>query len=379
MKTILPLLFFVTFIFSTSSAQITLSGDDYFPVVGDTLVTATATAATGVMITAPGGDQSWDFSALESAFMSTRIIQPVSDAPNPDAFPGANAYIAQQVAGNGFYRSNSESFSIIGFEGEDPLGQGIEVETPFTPPYVERWGSLEFFDINSLNSALTITVATDDIPGNIFDDLPVSPDSIRVRVVIDRTDLVDGWGAMTIPGGTYDVLREKRTEIRDIRLDAKVSILPWVDVTDIAIDALPIDALGIDTTVTYQFWSNEAKEPIVTINTNVNEDAITSVEYKYNDVVNPVFNLPKSPEVSVFPNPAINQAKIQFFDMEEGNYQLDIFNLTGRSVMTEKYHITGNTTKILQLSHLSKGMYIYLLSDETGKRIATRRLIVAKP
>jgi len=380
MKTILQFIFFSIISLSALSAQITLSGDNYFPVVGDTLVTITSITSVGVSITAPGGNQNWDYSNLGNGITNTRIIQPISDAPDPNAFSGANAYIAQQGGGNGFYRSNSESFAILGFEGEDPLGQGLEVLTPFTPPYVERWGSLAFFDLNNMNSSLTITVAADDIPGNIFDGLPISPDSIRVRVEIERTDLVDAWGTMTIPSGAFDVLREKRTEIRDIRLDAKVSVLPWVDVTDTAIDLLPIDALGVDTTVSYTYWSNDAKEPIVIISTDASENNINSVEYKYGDIVNDVSNSPTSnPEVRIFPNPVINQAKIQFSDMVAGDYQLDVYNLTGQSVLTKTYHLDRNKTETLNVSNLQKGMYLYLLRDEKGKRIATNRLIVAKP
>lgn len=380
MKSLLPLIFSLTIILSGVNAQISLDSAAYFPVVGDTLFSATDNAPTGITITAAGGDQTWDFSSLQSGITSMRIIQPLSDAPNPDAFPGANAYIAQQLGGNGFYRSSAESFAIIGFEGEDPLGQGIEVETPFTPPYIERWGSLDFFDLNNLNSALTIAVAADDIPGNIFDGLPISPDSIRVRVVIDRTDLVDAWGSMTIPGGTYDVLREKRTEIREIRLDAKISILPWTDITDIAIDALPIDELGIDTTVTYNFWSNDAKEPIAVITTDANESAITAVTYKYNDVISSIVNInPSTPELYVYPNPVVIQTRFEFSNMPEGEYQLDIYNLTGQSVWSKKYHINDYRLETVNLSRLQKGMYLYQLRDENGKQIATNRLIIATP
>ena len=371
------LLIFSFFLVVFLNAQISLESSDYFPEAGDTLSTLFSVNTNGVTISASGGDQNWDFSNLTGGTARSRVIQSIDAAPNPEIFPSANLYIAQQAGGNGFYRSNSASFSILGFEGEDPLGQGLEVETPFSPPYVERWGSLDFFDLNNLNSALTITTAADDIPGNIFDGLPVTPDSIRIRVAINRVDLVDAWGSMIIPGGTFDVLREKRTEIRDVRLDIKVGIFPWADITDTAIELLPIEQLGQDTAVTYSYWSDEAKEPIVIISANADETAINSIEYKFIDIINAVDDASVArPELVVYPNPAVTKAKFKFTNMPTGQYNLDIYNLTGKVVISKQYQIYNTRLETVDLSSLTQGMYIYHLSDEAGNRIVTNRLFI---
>lgn len=380
MKQALLIIFSFFSIFPFLNAQISLESADYFPEAGDTLSTLFTVANDGFAVSASGGDQNWDFSSLTDGVSRSRVIQSVDAAPDPTIFPSANLYIEQQGGGNGFYRSNNESFSILGFEGEDPIGQGLEVETPFSPPYVERWGTLNFFDLNSFNSALTITTAADDIPGNIFEGLPVTPDSIRIRVDISRVDLVDAWGSMTIPGETFDVLREKRTEIRDIRLEVKVGPFPWADVTDTAIELLPIDQLGVDTAVTYSFWSDEAKEPIVIISTSADETTINSIEYKFIDIVNAVDDVRNvQPELMVYPNPALTKAKFKFTNMPSGVYNLTIYNLTGKAVITKQYHINNYRLETIDLSKLSQGMYIYHLSDEKGNRIATNRLFITTP
>lgn len=359
------------------SAQITLESTDYFPEAGDTLSTRFSTSAEGFSISAPGGDQTWDFSSLVDGTPRTRIIESIDAAPNPEAFSTANIYIETIGGGGGYYRSTSDAFSIIGFDGEDPIGQGLEVETPFSPPYVERWGSLNFFDLNNLNSALTVTTATDDIPGNIFDGLPITPDSIRIKVQMDRVDLVDGWGSISIPGGTYDVLREKRIEIRDVRLEVKVSLFPWADITDAAIESLPIDQLGVDTMVSYSFWSKETKEPIAIISTNPDETIITSIEYKFIDVISATDEVENAPpNLSVYPNPAATKTQFKFSNLPAGIYKLDIYNLTGRVVISKQYYINNDRSETIDLSPLHKGMYIYRLSNQDGKNLATNRLII---
>ena len=73
---------------------------------------------------------------------------------------------------------------------------------------------------------------------------------------------MDAWGTMSIPGGTYDVLREKRTLDQDVRLDAKVGFLGWQDITDIVLGLTDIgaDVLGNNQVVRYYFWNDVAKE-----------------------------------------------------------------------------------------------------------------------
>lgn len=358
-------------------AQITLSADDYYPVVGDTLEMQFVLAPQDISVTASGSDQNWDFSDLTGGTLRTRIIQAASDAPNAEDFPNADVFDVQ-LAGSNYYRATDESFALVGFNGEDPLGQGLQVSTPFSPAYVERWGSLEFFDLNTFSSALTLSLAADDIPGGIFDALPISPDSIRVRVAIDRTDLVDAWGTITIPGGEYEVLREKRTEIRDVRLDAKIGFLPWTDITDTALGLLPIDQLGQDTTNTYIFWSNEAKEAIVEIEMNADESSVNSIAYKFNDIINSTNDLwaNNQARLTIYPNPATDFAHLKFSDLRAGDYQVDIYNLTGKKVWSKDYYINGHGQHKINVSNLPKGFYLCQLKNENGKAMLTQRLVI---
>lgn len=378
MKQILPLIF--TLLASSLMAQITLQSSDYFPTVGDTLRTATDNAPVGIEITAAGGNQKWNFSSLQAGFTLERVVQDAAEGDAAASYPAANILFEQVEGGEGYYISNETSFSIVGFAGMDPLGQGFMVNAPFTPAYVERWAPLSFLTLNTNDAALTVAVAADDIPGNIFDGLPISPDSVRVRVVTERTDLVDAWGTLVIPGGTYDVLREKRTEYREVRLDAKVGFLPWTDITDIALEFLPIDELGADTLVTYNFWSDDAKEAVAVINADPSGTEVQSVTFKSDDVISSVQNVTTTkPKVYIYPNPAIVHARFEFANLPADQYKLELFDLTGRSIYSKQLSIDQYHLETLNVTRFRKGVYLAILTNRGGERIAVRRLIVTTP
>lgn len=378
MRRLLPAFIYLSTL--TLSAQITIDSAAYFPIPGDTLLTIIDNAPMGISITPPGGDQSWNFATLQGGFVNQRIAEDTSSLDSNFVFPQANVRLNQTIGGFGYYRSSAGSFALHGSAGEDPLGQGFNVRVPFEPPYVERWAPLNFFDQNLLESDLLVTVAVDDIPGNLFDNLPISPDSIRVRANTNRVDLVDAWGTVTIPGGIYDVLREKRTEIRDVRLEAKVGLLPWVDVTNLALENLPIEEIGRDTIVTYTFWSNEAKEPIALITAEADGETIVSVEYKSNNPVTPVIDITnKSPQVFVYPNPAIVNTRFEFANVPKGNYQLAIYNLAGQQVWAKRLFINDYLLEKVNVTSLRKGIYLYALTDEQGRRLAVNRLMITSP
>ncbi|MCB0638156.1 MAG: hypothetical protein KDC54_16115, partial [Lewinella sp.] len=301
----LPLIFLISLLCSALSGQISLDAS-YFPVPGDTLRTATALNPGMIDIGVAGSGQTWDFSMLQADATLERAVTAASAGQGSSAFPNATLLVEQTNGAEGYYQSTENSFSIIGYFGVDPLGQGFEVSAPFSPAYVERWAPLDFLDLNGNDAALQFDAAVEDIPGNLFDGLEIVPDSIRLAVSTDRTDLVDAWGTMTLPGGaSYEVLRERRLEYREVLLYAKVGGLPWFDITTIALAALPIDELGRDTVMSYYFWSSEAKEPVAVVTSDATGENIQSVTYKYDaEVVSATTSNrpPAEPSVRAYPN-----------------------------------------------------------------------------
>lgn len=372
------LLFSLLLAYTCVNAQITLT-DSYFPAVGDTLKTAIDGMPSGITITAPGGNQTWDFSSVQG-LSRQQIILPASEGMQTDQFPDAEVLLpignGPQV-GETYVNVTNNLYELIGYSGTDPVGFGLEVVVPFIPGIVERRAPVEFFDINTTESNILIAAASDELPGELLDMLPVTPDSIRLRVNSTRLDVVDGWGTLVIPGGEYEVLREKRTTQQETRLEAKVPLLNWLDVTDL----LPFDFLGKDTTTVYHFWGNEKEAIAEVIVTNDEAETPLFVEYKDNGFVTsvPYVNTGKS-DVLAYPNPAITDVRFDLLNLSSGKYTLKIFNILGVE-LTSKEHFVNNATKTVKvdLDSFRKGTYLYSLIDPNGKTISTKRLVIIRP
>ena len=367
------------FFLNILTGQITITNST-FPQVGDTLNTAFDPMPVGVDITATGPDQSWDFGDLQGLSQQS-ILLPASDGDAAASFPSANIVIKLGQRGELYYNSNSSTYELTGFFGSvsDQL-MDLVLAAPYSPTVIERRAPLNYEDENTHESNLLVAFSSELIPSALLDSLPITPDSLRIRFNSTRTDVVDAWGELTVPGGMYDVLREKRTAISETRLDVKIGFGPiafWQDVTDL----LPfLDFLGGDTTETYIFLNDEIKEAIAEVTVNPIDGSVLSVEYKANNVLTNVsyVNTGRS-DILAYPNPAIDEVRFSFLNLPPGTYQVKLFNILGIEVWGDSLNINGNHVEKVNLSKLRKGTYLYSLVNEKGKTITTKRLVVIRP
>jgi hypothetical protein len=265
---------------ATSLAQITITNAT-FPAAGDTLKMAIDNSPDAgiVIITPPGGNQIWDLSGLQVD--ATQNIVYHSASQGSIQVPGAELFAVTSPNLEEYYNVNSNSFELLADYGNhyDVIGNSL---FNYFPQITERRAPLNFFDINAISSIILESFPTSVFPPALIAALPVTVDSLRYRIRINRVDVVDGWGSLSIPGGTYNVLREKRSLYRESHLDAKVPPLGWLDITDVAIQA-GFHNLGIDTTISYYFHNNVEKEPIAIVTLNNEQNAATQVIFKNNN------------------------------------------------------------------------------------------------
>lgn len=359
------------------AAQITVTNAS-FPAIGDTLRIATDNSPAGIAISPPGGSQTWDFTSLESGFLRTIPIRAASEGQNPTAFPTATIVTPANQNGENYYRVTPTAYELVGFAGGDPLNFGINVVTPFNPVLVERRAPVNFFDINQTNANLLAAFDADDLPPALLALFPIQPDSIRLRVAISRVDVVDGWGTLSIPGGTYEVLRERRTQYTDTRIDVKISILPWTDVT--ALIPLPGAGLGRDTALTYNFFSNAAKEPIAIITADHETGEVLFAQFKYNGPLSNADDIAaQQATVRFYPNPASDFLQVEWANMPRDRYQITLFNALGQTVLRRSFDADGNTTLPLDISALRAGIHAFRVTGSAGNIVSAGPLIVVNP
>lgn len=380
MRTNLYLLFLIVLTYSPIFGQITVQNIT-IPKVGDTLRTATDNLPSNINITSPGPNQTWDFSNLVAPFVTETVLLNPSQGMSSAEFPTATYLVKQSDNAEFYFRNTNNQTLQLGFTGDAPGGLGINVVAKYVPPQVEKQTPMSYGDQLSSNTSIDIPFSSSIIPDSILNQLPIRPDSIRISATFTIETNVDAWGKLSIPGGTYDVLRQKRTTIANRKLEIKSNALPvWIDVTT----AFPLPGItGLDTTVVYEFWSNVAKEAIAIVSVaGVQSTQATGVTFKADsNVITSAYTKPttKTGNIHAYPNPAIGSVRFDMVGLSPGNYTVKIINILGMSVWSEKYYISGSRTVRVELDNFKRGTYLYALINDKGRTITTKRLIVLKP
>lgn len=369
----------LTFFSLSLFGQISIT-NDYFPQEGDTLLTAFDLMPGQIDISA-GADMTWDYRDLQGRARTT-IFDNAAEGDSSYLFPNADLVIKNGALGESYYKNSSRDHQLLGYIGAAGAGIDLQVIVRFDPEYDERIAPLSYQDEINTTSAIVLPIPFDSLPDFLSDSIAVQPDSVRLLIAIEKEHLADAWGKVMIPGGEYDVLREKVTEYRETRLEALVSLGPlstWIDLT--AALAGSFDELGRDTLVNYRYLSNTEKEIIANVSVDAATNQVQSVGFKSNGVqINTTSINSRTSNLFAYPNPAIDRVRFDLVNLDRGTYNLNIFNILGTKVL-EKQILSSqqNQTIELSLANLKKGTYLYSLTDERGKTITTKRLVIIRP
>jgi Secretion system C-terminal sorting domain len=372
------LLTLLTLVWTTLSAQITVTSSA-IPNVGDTIRTSLDTNGI-VDLVGMGGPKTWSYLNLQNHRPTTRVYQAANTGINFASYPGSDLLVVGQNGSETYYDRTNSQLAVLGYAGPDPANLGVAVLAHFSPPLILQRAPINFFDVNQMTSNLTIALSLNDIPDSLF-TLPIpGVDSIRVRFTTLRLDVVDGYGTLSIPGQTEQVLREKRTETSTTGLDIH-SFLGWT--------ALPTGGggipgagfLGTDTTISYRFYANNVKEELASVQLGPDFVTPARVSFKRNatSAINEVNADNVVGSVHAYPNPAVDEVNFECRNLQPGTYALKIYNLLGKTVWSKEYLIAGTKSIKVDLDDMRKGTYLYSLSDQHGTVISTKRLVIIKP
>ena len=371
-------------------AQPTISSS-YFPAAGDTLKSAIVSqpdATFNALITGNNGPFTWDLSnAIHDNVVET-VFQNAADGVNYAQFTGADLVVVGQQ-GEQYYNKTANLYQAMGYAGADPGGFGLDVIAKYNPVLNERNAPLNLFDFGSTSTNLTLPFGTDQLPDTLFQGLPLTPDSIRVRISINRQEITNAYGTVILPNNPvpYPVLRVERQEFTTTGLDLKLPFLGWVDLSTLiggGGSGPGSQFLGTDTTITHRFYANDVKEEVAVLTLSNDKTEVQGVRYKTEEDAtsgtdSPGGDAPGSPAISAFPNPAIEWVRFDYFNLPEDDYTLKIYTLIGNPVWNESYHLMGSKFIKLDLDKFRKGTYLYSLANKRGEVIGTKRLVVVKP
>jgi hypothetical protein len=365
---------------ATSFGQITLT-DVYFPAAGDTLYYGVGDESASVDQLLPGEARQWDFGVQEAISIDTQVIIAADDL----IFTQADVSVNIDSNTVGFYSITDTAYQLIGIRGDLGLETGQLFSAPISPGRSERRAPLEYQDRFSAVTTNELTLGINEIPQELLGDLGGvlgnGVDSVRISATTDRTDVVDAYGSLTINGQTYNVLREKRSETVEPKIEVLSStIIGYVDITSAILPRIPdlADFIGNqEETITYYYWTDTEKEAVAIVTTDRDNNQ-TGLRFIRADSTNS-FREPllTQAQVKVYPNPAVSQANFVVEGIAPGQYTLRVINVLGRQISQQIITAVGNVARAeIDVTRLPRGTYLYSLTNERGLILTTRRLLV---
>jgi len=343
------------------TAQITIT-NSVFPVVGDTLryIFGNQPGAINKIFTPPGGNQQWDLSNLQPTQYWNQIMKNPATGPANASFPGASIlYNPLNSASQVYLQVTGNQVLDMGYFGLDELGLGLNLLFDKVPNLEEAWAPINFFDLHQ--SASNVLTAFDaPIAPPILLNLVPTADSFRIRVTYQRISAVDAFGTLAIPGGTFDVLRKKRTEYKSTAVDVKVAPLGWIDISTIG--GQQILPLGTDTITTFHFLNDVSKEAIAICTLNTAQNAVTGVQYKALNTPTYTFTPSLNEVMFTYPNPAQNTLNVHFTNDVGAIFQLILINIQGNQVLEQTVEVSATENDIsIPVTNLPPGIYSLIL------------------
>ena len=355
-------------------AQITIT-NAVFPVAGDTLhyIFGNQTGAINQIFTPPGGPQTWNLSALQPAQTWNPILQnPVSGSAQA-SFPGASIlYYPVNSISQVYSQVTGSQVLDMGYFGLDPLGLGLNLLFDKVPNLEESWAPVNFFDIHQ-SAANVLTAFDAPLAPPVLLNLAPAADSFRIRITYQRIATIDAFGTLSIPGGTFEVLRKKQTEYRSTAVDVKVAPLGWIDISTIG--GQQILPLGTDTITTFHFLNDVSKEAIAICTLNTAQNAVTGVQYKGLSTPTATFAPTWNAAMVTYPNPVHHTLYVHFTNVAGSVFQVRLMNVQGSPVVEQKINTSTTENDVsIPVANLAPGIYeVILLRD--GRDVGRARVL----
>ena len=397
-KNILAILFLIGIV-TVVQAQITVTNTT-FPQVGDNIKISivNSTDFPIVAITPAGGGQTWDFTSIGVGTPADFTVGDATTGAAAAIYPSADIIIPEfgGVAGDGYVKVNTNELvtvgvigSLAGFVSNFPIRYDpvqVEIQTPLmaTSTFTSTYGFVEEIDPHDPPGTAIDTLVT-NLEGQLGGLAQV--DSLRVTFTAVRQSVVDAWGTIILPKGSFDVLRLKSFDITNTQVHAKVTAWgisnpAWQTPAQLGFDISNFPFIGQDTVISYDYWNDMEKMPILSATTAPDGTTIEYAAYFSDEPVTPISTNPiraNANNIKTYPNPAYDKLNIEMKNFETGNYTMKMYDIIGKEIWRKTYAVSGEKTIKLDVSKLRKGNYFYTIFDENGNRITTRRVMIIKP
>lgn len=351
MKTIFSIAYLLTVFSFNSSAQISIVYAD-MPIVNDSIRISRAANFTGMDFNLTDSNYIWDFSLFNSQNQytskyvnpsSTGIVYTIVFNPLVSNLACARDNNAvgtiQMTGGYNYYNKSVSGFKEVGF--------GAEINGTPLPVKYDQADIIYKFPINYQNVDSCDSKWQISIQGLGY----IGEQKHRVNVV-------DGWGTVKTPYGSFQCLRLKSTILQKDTFHY---------------DSIPFSIPAITRNITEYYWlSKDIPFPILKV-TKTNQ-TINSVEYV--DSIRhfvEIENIGLESSINIYPQPASNYFDIKISPMSNSNL-VQLFNISGKEIFSNQ--IEDITPIRISTSNIKSGIYFLKVSNNSIN--ITKKIIIIR-
>ena len=279
--------YFVLFAFCClawgANAQITITTDDA-PAFGEVYANAIDTLLGDIDVGPASAEaQTWSFLNLNAHEAFTNTVVMPSETPSADLFPSATFAFEGSNGLYSFAQVTADALLTLGGSAPGPNGQIFTAA--FDPG--QQLLSLPATYGTTFDSEFGFTL---EIDGSEF-----GADSVRIieHGTVDAE--VDAFGEITLPAGTFEVLRQRSV------VTTADSIYVKILGSFILVDVIE------ETTVTYEWWGQDGLGPVCNIDFDTDGNPISAT---YLQAINPG----NEPPMADFSAALLSDGQVQFTD-----------------------------------------------------------------
>ena len=337
------------------------------PQAGDSIFSLVDNLPAEIDVGLPGAEMVWDFTTLQAPFV--RKFSYRED--------GEKGLKIERDGSIFKYRQRDESLYLSSIENVDPLRIGQPINFKCAPSLLEYNNPVRYEDASSEYSRLIGYLPWADIPERFrLADADLT-DSVRIVLEINRDDAADAYGSLLMQNEAFEVVRVRRIEEQVLQIQSRDEEGSWIDVT-VEFQRMLQGISWSSINYSYLFLTRDLAGPVAEVYTDELdrvEKVIFSADPKNAKRLRPNQRLRG---VYVYPNPTFGDVRFEFFNLPDGNYELNVYNVLGKQLWETEASIQNETVIQADLTFLKRGTYFYSLIDENGKRIVTRRLVIIK-
>lgn len=318
-----------------------------------------------------GANFNWDFSSL------TPNVQQFEKFDSPLTFTSPYNYLFNPF--NTSYGRNNYEFSTISLPGGTEITAAYDFYKESSSQYKQIGAG---FTVN--NMPIPFLYAQEDIIYE-FPMNHLNTDDCNYKYGLDipgmgyygqsghRVNLVDGWGTLITPFGTFQTLR----------------VISTIDAIDTVYNTSLSAGTNIPRPLKYEFkWLATGKKiPVLKIEATDIAGNITVSNVRYTDStragvpqVGIAENKALGMELAVYPNPCVDEIKVNYKLPTTTHVKISITNVIGKTIanVVDQTQLSGAHQKSISIADLHLNSGIYFINLQTDKFKEIQKIVVSR-